>query len=182
MSNQIITIQPGDTITVIAAKSTTQPPTEPPPVDPPPTEPPPGNMPYRIIDLPWDSGAERTYSADHGGFGSNDILAFRFTTPTQVTGGAANISESLFPGHGGRPGSRKAVISLTPGDFDHPITTGMASCISTGNEGTTITFSVGRSIAFVPELQGNTVYYHNLKYLDGADGGNIQIYRGGAPT
>lgn len=147
--------------------------------DPGPDPAPPG---VRVIDLPWDSHAARTYTQDHGGFGPNDVLAFRFTTPTQVTGGAANISESVFPGHGGRPGSRQAVISLKAGDFDNPVQSGMARCESTGNEGTTITFTVGRTIPFTPELQGNTVYYYNLRYVNGADGGNIQIYRGGAAS
>jgi hypothetical protein len=178
MSVHNIHLKPGESCQInVTTDGATVPPDPGPGPDPGPVDPPPSGT--KVIDLPWDSHGQRTYTADHGGFGANEVIAFKFTTgPNPTDGrGAVNVSSSLYPGHGGSPGSRRAVISPNPGDFDNVVSTNMARCESVGNESVTITFDVAPySRPFTPILQPSTTYYFNLRYENGADGGNVQAY------
>lgn len=126
----------------------------------------------QIIDLPWNSGGERTKTRDHGGFGPGQIKAFKFRTGPYSTRGAVVISASEYDA---APVSRRACISKVAGDFDNPIVNNMARAESAGLGSVTINVWVGAGGPGLPILEPDTEYFFNVRGEEGQSG-EMQVY------
>ena len=136
------------------------------------TSPPPSGAPIscagfsatRVIDIPWGasgSGAPRVYTSTAGGFGNNQIVVARFTTPSSSAPGVyAAIGGAEW---GDQQTPRTAALSTTPCDFPSPNPVGRLSTIGGGSTSPSVTYAIGGSSSYYAILQPNTTYYFNIK-------------------
>jgi hypothetical protein len=120
-----------------------------------------------VVDLPWGAigtGNVRVYTKDHGGFGHNEAVVIRFTTPNKAQSSATSLGniaglQYINPALSGRTSK----LSDKPLDF--------AGAFS-GADTVGAMFSVGVQVTRMgtpyPLLQPGKTYYFNVKNEDGA--------------
>jgi hypothetical protein len=113
----------------------------------------PGYSNTRVIDLDWSSGPKGSsilaYSSSVGGFGGNDALVVRFTTPATTSPNLGHIGVAEYTGP---PTFRVAKLSCTACDFG-----GGSPCQSPEDY-----FSVGSNSVGAASLAPSTTYYFNV--------------------
>lgn len=165
--NQTITLAPGDTITIVGGQAgTTTPPVQPPTTNPGTTTGTPAPVGSITIPLDWGN-PQRVRTADYGGGGDGDVIVLPFTTPNVDSGNTlCKIDGSE---NDGPPGDMLAVLSESPGDFDHGIFT------SGPSKSITVDFAVGNgnTFGYAARLEKGKQYFVNVRNMQG---GNKSFY------
>jgi hypothetical protein len=117
-----------------------------------------------VIDVNWSgsTGNVRVLTKDYGGFGSNEIVVARFTTPASS---APNVYAQIKAGQWiDADTARTAALSQTPCDFPSPNPLGrLATTSGWGVISPSVTYAIGGSSSFYAILQPSTTYYFNIK-------------------
>ena len=148
-------------------------------VSPPPTSPPPPTTPppppggtiscagfsaTHVIDIAWGapaSAAPRVLTSSNGGFGNNQIVVARFTTPATTAAGVFAVIKSAE--WGDQQHLRSASLSQTPCDFSNPNPLGRLATTTVGTPSPSVNYAVGGTSPYYAILLPSTTYYFNIK-------------------
>jgi hypothetical protein len=114
-----------------------------------------------VLDLAWGTPNSGGVRAITKGFGNNDIVVARFTTPNTT---AANVFASIAAAeYIDQQHQRTATLSRTPCDFPYPNPVGRLATTTQATSSVAFTYAVGGSSTYYAILQPNTTYYLNIK-------------------
>lgn len=168
---RVITLQPGETIQVQAPNAGPVPPDpnpDPGPGPGPDPQPPSGGV--HVLEIPWSNSG----NIPAGNLPKGEVLAVKVTT------GSISSTNSLprikCAEWNSPPRDRLAVLSFTPGDFDHPI--GNAAGATMQGQSPTAIFAVGTGagMGYYPVVPLNTTVYLNIKTIEDDDDQSREMF------
>jgi len=117
-----------------------------------------------VLDIPWgapSSAAPRVLTSSAGGFGNNEIVVGRFTTPASTAPGVFAVIKSAE--WGDQQHLRTASLSQTPCDFSYPNPLGRLATTTVGTPSPSVNYAIGGTSTYYAILQPSTTYYFNIK-------------------
>ena len=112
----------------------------------------------KVISVPWAS--QTIYTTNNGGFGANDAVLVKFTTPATIPAGTGlgKIGAVEFQSS---PSARTGSLSPNPCEFGLPGT--LPGGGFAGTNAPLISFKLPGSTKTALSLQANTTYYFNIR-------------------
>ena len=126
----------------------------------------PGYASTHVIDIPWPTAASpqaQVFTDNYGGFGPNDAVVVRFTTPSNIPLGTGKGSVTATE-YNGVPSQRDGALSTKPCDFS----TGVAAFAD--NQAPWVYFLLpGSKTGGAVTLAAGTTYYFNISNSPGSN-------------
>lgn len=116
---------------------------------------------WTTIPLDW-ANPQRVHTLNYGGGNAGDVIVLPFTTPN-VDSGATLCKIDGSENDGYAAGDMYAVLSETPGDFEHPL------AVSGPSKSITIDFALGNgdTYGYAGRCEKNKTYYVNVRNMQG---------------